>query len=71
MARSKQVTPIRREPSSEYFSKQDRPVKDLRACSADVANGKAEGIVSVAPATKREAGFVTLVMDVAGIYASL
>lgn len=79
MARIKQATPVRREPSSEYASKHDRAPK---AREQDAANGKANGVVSngggsassnadKAPVAKKEAGIVTLIIDVAGIYASL
>jgi hypothetical protein len=74
MARTKQATPIRREPSSEYISKSDRSPKRMVATPTEVspkANGKAAGgAVAPAPSTK-EAGVVTLIIDVAGIYASL
>lgn len=72
MARSKQATPIRREPSSEYVSKQDRttPSKISAAVNKATSNGSAHG-ANVGQAAKREAGLVTLVIDVAGIYASL
>ncbi|KAK0623523.1 UAA transporter [Immersiella caudata] len=64
MARAKQATPIRREPSSEYVSKQDRAV------SKSYSNGNANGAPVGKPTAKSEAGVVTLVIDVAGIYAS-
>jgi len=75
MARSKQATPIRREPSSEYVSKQDRmaPGRETAVASkasAD-ANGSADSSQVGKPAAKSDAGVVTLVIDVAGIYASL
>ncbi|KAK3322560.1 UAA transporter family-domain-containing protein [Apodospora peruviana] len=79
MARSKQATPIRRESSSEYTSKYDRiPQASSKASMADdekvngrAPAGAAAGAVSkaAAPPTK-EAGLVTLFIDVAGIYAS-
>ncbi|KAK4244392.1 UAA transporter family-domain-containing protein [Corynascus novoguineensis] len=81
MARTKQATPLRREPSSEYSGKHDRTprVKQVGAAPAvtEMANGKANGHASlreaeapVSVATKKEAGIVTLIIDVAGIYAS-
>ncbi|KAK0753383.1 UAA transporter family-domain-containing protein [Schizothecium vesticola] len=73
MARTKQATPIRREPSSEYISKSDRSPKRMVATPAEAspkANGEAGG-GAVAPAlSTKEAGVVTLIVDVAGIYAS-
>lgn len=73
MARSKQATPTRREESSEYISKHDR-VSDRRASAAKNMTGPAKqdagaGAERVAP--RRDAGLATLVIDVAGIYASL
>ncbi|KAK2070178.1 hypothetical protein P8C59_004696 [Phyllachora maydis] len=72
MARSKQATPTRREESSEYISKHDR-VSDRRASAAKNMTGPAKqdagaGAERVAP--RRDAGLATLVIDVAGIYAS-
>lgn len=76
MARSKQATPIRRETSSEYFSKEDRakPAVPTWATSEKATNG-----VAVAPTKKEEeAGskvvdgvVIKLVVAVAGIYGSL
>ncbi|KAK0722748.1 UAA transporter family-domain-containing protein [Lasiosphaeria miniovina] len=79
MARSKQATPIRRELSSDYSSKLDRVPQQSRE-----AVGKGNGHVSLStttttttstakvppPSAKKEAGIVTLFIDVAGIYAS-
>lgn len=68
MARSKQATPVRREPSSEYVSKYDRSPSNGKP------NGKPDASqLAAAPATpaKKDAGVVTLIIDVAGIYASL
>jgi UDP-galactose transporter B1 len=87
MARTKQATPLRREPSSEYTDKFDRTPRSREVSAthemADKLNGKANGQVSAgtrAPSTetktktsvaKKDAGIVTLIIDVAGIYASL
>lgn len=75
MARTKQATPIRREPSSEYISKSDRSPKRMVATPADAsptANGNANSAaVAPAPPSTKDAGVVTLIIDVAGIYASL
>ncbi|KAM7202108.1 UAA transporter family domain containing protein [Naviculisporaceae sp. PSN 640] len=73
MARTKQATPVRREVSSEYLSKHDRAPKESGSVSP---NGEANGHVaraaevSTAKLSKKEAGLVTLIIDVAGIYAS-
>lgn len=73
MARSKQTTPMRREPSSEYVSKQERSPLS-RETSIAKTNGEASGAsvakAPVAAAAKKNAGLATLVIDVAGIYAS-
>ncbi|KAL2157950.1 hypothetical protein VTH06DRAFT_5005 [Thermothelomyces fergusii] len=77
MARTKQATPLRREPSSEYSSKSDRAprIREANAAqtTAELANGKApplEGPSAPRAGAKKEAGVVTLIIDVAGIYAS-
>ena len=83
MARIKQATPLRREPSSEYSGKHDRTPRSREASATHAmpekpnktANGQASaGAETKAPAAavaKKEAGIVTLIIDVAGIYASL
>ncbi|KAK4137303.1 solute carrier family 35 member B1 [Trichocladium antarcticum] len=74
MARTKQATPIRRTPSSEYASKHDRIPRrsELGAANgaADAPSEKASSADKAAPVAKKEAGLATLVIDVAGIYAS-
>ncbi|KAH6624972.1 UAA transporter family-domain-containing protein, partial [Chaetomium sp. MPI-SDFR-AT-0129] len=86
MARIKQATPLRREPSSEYAGKQDlRNWEESGATGTTTGtgtgaekagrlNGEVEGRGQVAAAAaavvRKEAGIVTLVIDVLGIYAS-
>ncbi|KAK3296042.1 UAA transporter family-domain-containing protein [Chaetomium fimeti] len=85
MARTKQATPLRREPSSEYSGKHDRLPRSREVSAThemeEKSNGVANGQVSVgdtaprdeaaAPVVaKKDAGIVTLIIDVAGIYAS-
>ncbi|KXX76465.1 UDP-galactose transporter 1 [Madurella mycetomatis] len=78
MARTKQATPIRREPSSEYASKHDRTMqrRELDASNGTAekdiakANGQALSGSSKVSGAKKEAGITTLIIDVAGIYAS-
>lgn len=78
MARSKQAVPVRREPSSEYISKQDRFSKN----AADVAgstngygngngNGNGNAMVAARPREDAVAGVFQLLVCVGGIYASL
>ncbi|KAK3333704.1 UAA transporter family-domain-containing protein [Cercophora scortea] len=75
MARSKNPTPVRREVSSEYSSMHDRKPHHLRSQPAsDPAVTKAAAAAPApdqtpAPAPK-EAGILTLIICVAGIYAS-
>lgn len=78
MARTKQVKPVERTPSSEYVTRQNgTPAK--RTPSFNVAEQvKANGAalankVAIAPAEtgEQEAGIVQLVIAVAGIYGSL
>ena len=84
MARTKQATPLRREPSSEYSSKLDRAPRsrepsESHEVAAHEPNGKANGLAAVesksqseaAAVAKKDPGVVTLIIDVAGIYASL
>ncbi|KAK0630748.1 UAA transporter family-domain-containing protein [Bombardia bombarda] len=71
MARSKQATPIRREVSSEYASKHDRIPQAKAAVAAAVKERKSAAVATTAPVVaKKDAGLVTLFIDVAGIYAS-
>ncbi|KAL1844020.1 hypothetical protein VTJ49DRAFT_5771 [Mycothermus thermophilus] len=75
MARTKQATPLRREPSSEY-SVRNRDTGATEKVNGHVANGNgkdlaaAESKTPAAVSAKKKAGIVTLVIDVAGIYAS-
>ncbi|KAH8879420.1 UAA transporter [Thozetella sp. PMI_491] len=71
MARTKR-TPVQREPSSEYTSKLDRTPNGHEAVQHPAqTNGKVDAPpAKSAPSLKTEAGIVTLVIDVAGIYAS-
>lgn len=82
MARVKQATPLRREISSEYFSKADTPGTPTRsprnmdretamATSPTIMNVEKEAEEIVAFAARKEAGLPQLIMAVAGIYASL
>jgi UDP-galactose transporter B1 len=83
MARVKQATPLRRETSSEYFSKADTPGTPTRSPrnldrgttsgASPTANANTESTTGeiVALAARKEAGLPQLIMAVAGIYASL
>ncbi|KAK2059423.1 UAA transporter [Colletotrichum caudatum] len=72
MARSKQATPIRRQTSSEYFSKADTlartPGHGNGAATSTKPNGKVAA--SAAPVEKNEAGALQILIAVGGIYAS-
>ncbi|KAK4165282.1 UAA transporter [Cladorrhinum sp. PSN259] len=75
MARTKNI-PIRREPSWSAADEKEE-VPTYAAVAADGINGVDNGAVAKAKSTratvsskKKEAGIVTLVVDVAGIYAS-
>jgi solute carrier family 35 (UDP-galactose transporter), member B1 len=70
MARAKQATPIRREPSSEYVSKHDRTLQSNGKANGN-ANANAIGTQTAKLPARKDAGIATLVIDVAGIYASL
>jgi UDP-galactose transporter B1 len=82
MARTKQATPLRREPSSEYYSKADQngtPTREPRNLDNEVngnvvANGftAAETVIeTLAPDAKKEAGALQFLIAVGGIYGSL
>ena len=82
MARTKQATPLRREPSSEYSGKHDRlprsrevsATHEMEEKLSEVANGRdtaPRAEIKTPLVAKKEAGIVTLIIDVAGIYASL
>jgi len=78
MARSKQATPLRREPSSEYTSKIDgTPSRSARSVDKHMnGNGAMNGsaaekvLESVVPGVK-EAGALQFLIAVGGIYGSL
>lgn len=69
MARSKQATPVRRQTSSEYFSKADLARTPSNG-EATQPNGKAIA-VAAAPVEAKEAGALQILIAVGGIYASL
>lgn len=77
MARTKQATPVRRNPSSEYISKEDRtPIRSL--IDKELTNGTTNGhtkeslLESVVPkAHQKEAGALQFLIAVGGIYGSL
>lgn len=81
MARSKQATPLRREPSSEYFTKGDQngtSSRSPRNLDKSVLNGRisedhtnAEVLKSMVPEARKEAGAFQFLMAVGGIYGSL
>ena len=80
MARTKQATPLRRNPSSEYTSKADpRSLDKKRNGNAPAQNGETHTlknavVKSDAPLkekAQKEAGALQLVFAVAGIYGSL
>ncbi|KUI65431.1 hypothetical protein VM1G_00282 [Cytospora mali] len=69
MARSKQAMPVKRAPSSEYISKNDRYPKN----ATDVvtgANGNGNARVAAKPREDAVAGVLQLLICVGGIYAS-
>ncbi len=81
MARTKQATPLRRDPSSEYFSKADAigtPTRSPRnldkerngaVISGEFVNGNL--IKTLAPDARKEAGALQFLVAVIGIYGSL
>jgi UDP-galactose transporter B1 len=83
MARTKQATPLRRDPSSEYFSKSEAdatgtPTRSPRNLDKEIngivaSNGYvAEKVIeTLAPEARKEAGAVQFLIAVGGIYGSL
>lgn len=74
MARTKQATPIRRNPSSEYTSKDDRPVRKLEKALESVKSSSVNGAVleSLVPeAQQKDAGALQFLVAAGGIYGSL
>ena len=85
MARVKQATPLRRDPSSEYFSKaaaQGTPSRSPRNLDREretngtaIGNGHANtngGVLkALSPKVPKEAGALRLLTAVGGIYGSL
>jgi UDP-galactose transporter B1 len=79
MARTKQATPLRRDPSSEYFSRDTSGTPSRSPGSWDKeksnsgANGHKNGSItkSSTPKAQTEAGLIQLLIAVGGIYASL
>jgi hypothetical protein len=80
MARIKQATPLRRDPSSEYFSKghpTGTPSRSPRNLdretngSAEVNGHTNELIKTLAPKAQKEAGALQFLIAVGGIYGSL
>lgn len=80
MARTKQATPLRRDPSSEYFSKADAtgtPSRSSRNPNRDLSNGSAasghtNGAVfkDLLPVAQKEAGALQFIIAVGGIYGA-
>jgi UDP-galactose transporter B1 len=83
MARQKQTTPLRRETSSEYFSKADTPGtpsrnprdldRGMNTTTDGSVNGHANGLAvpSIVSPVKKDAGIPQLLIAVGGIYVSL
>ena len=80
MARTKQATPLRREPSSEYYNKANAPETQSRSAGAskDISNGSvANGHANVTtlqdllPLAQKEAGALQFIIAVGGIYGAL
>lgn len=78
MARTKQVKPIERQPSSEYVGGQNKTSGKQQVDSAMAHSDKPNGAlksstraVPAAAAEQADAGVLQLVIAVAGIYGSL
>ena len=79
MARTKQATPLRREPSSEYFSKAEqngttsRSPRNLDKAAVNGSKAVEDHPVlkSMVPEARKEAGALQFFIAVGGIYGSL
>ena len=73
MARIKQATPLRRDPSSEFISREDRTPRYTEKTSNGSTNGHANGSVldALAPKPAKDAGILQLLIGAGGIYGSL
>jgi solute carrier family 35 (UDP-galactose transporter), member B1 len=79
MARTKQATPLRRDPSSEYFSRDvtGTPSRSPGTWEKEKSNGEINGHVNGSaaktptPTTRKEAGALQFLVAVTGIYGSL
>jgi solute carrier family 35 (UDP-galactose transporter), member B1 len=79
MARTKQSTPLRREPSSEYVHGETRgtPLKSSRGVEREMSNGMLEAkqvngdILKPAVSAQKDAGLLQLIFAAGGIYGSL
>jgi solute carrier family 35 (UDP-galactose transporter), member B1 len=79
MARTKQATPLRRDPSSEYFSRDvtGTPSRSPGTWEKEKLNGEINGHVNGSAAeaptltTRKEAGALQFLVAVTGIYGSL
>jgi UDP-galactose transporter B1 len=80
MGRTKQATPLRRDPSTEYFSRADATKTPARSPrnyketnGAVTANGfmTEKVIETLAPEARKEAGALQFLVAVGGIYGSL
>ncbi|TAQ87774.1 hypothetical protein B7494_g3932 [Chlorociboria aeruginascens] len=71
MARTKQATPLRKQPSSEYYSKADQNVTPSRSPRI-LEREKVDGdlLKSLVPVANKEAGALQLLLAVGGIYGS-
>ena len=78
MARTKQATPLRRDPSSEYFRRDTAgsPSRSPGSWDKEMSNGESNGhangsAAKGSAAAQNEAGAMQLLVAVGGIYASL
>lgn len=75
MARTKQATPLRRNPSSEYTIKQDRQNRSPEKALEPITNGSLANEIHLekfAPEQQRkDAGALQFLIAVGGIYGSL
>jgi UDP-galactose transporter B1 len=71
MARIKQATPLRRDPSSEFISREDRSPRSIEKSNGTNGNANGSVLKALDPKKPNEAGVVQLLLAVGGIYGSL
>ena len=71
MARVKQATPLRRDPSSEFISREDRSPQRTEKANGTNGHTSASVLKALDLKPRKEAGILQLLFAAGGIYGSL